>query len=169
MPILNDSRIANALRAAVDSVLPLNIALHPPKPASTRTNLPEPASQAPAQNKPTTQPSGELAALRYASIPTVRRQNEPTAARLNPPQPAQTCTNLPSSAPPQNEPTVPRYPLNPRQLRAARLLVAGQTARAVAATLGVDPHTVSEWKKRPDFRAEVARLLAASDPPLPRR
>jgi hypothetical protein len=172
MAASNDPKIAQALRVAVASALPFDIALPAPRPASTCTNLPLPASPAPAQNEPKV-PRGPLPARPPANSSALRTatrnaQNEPTTPRPGPPQPAQTCHDPPPRAPAQNEPT-PRFPLSPRQLRAARLLVAGQTARTVAATLQVNPHTISDWKNRPDFQAEVARLLAASDAPFARR
>jgi hypothetical protein len=51
----------------------------------------------------------------------------------------------------------PAKPLNPNQLTAARLLLAGHSVTAVAATLGVDPYTISRWKKDPRFQSELRR------------
>jgi hypothetical protein len=42
--------------------------------------------------------------------------------------------------------------INPRQLRAAALLVAGNTARAVAQDIQVTPETISIWKRDPEFQ-----------------
>src|SRR5689334_15495205 len=81
-------------------------------------------------------------------------------ALANPPDPAHTPHNPPHPATPiakfQNDPTAA---LTPRQRHAARLLIAGQTAKGVAAELGIDRHTVSDWKKLPAFQAELTRLL----------
>jgi DNA-binding NarL/FixJ family response regulator len=76
--------------------------------------------------------------------------------RHNPPKPA--TGKLSSQNEPNPEPPPPT-PLTPRQCHAARLLVAGQTAKAIAAQLGVNRHTISEWKKLPAFREELDRLL----------
>ena len=42
--------------------------------------------------------------------------------------------------------------LNPRQLRAAALLVSGHTARAAARDVQVTPETISIWKRDPEFQ-----------------
>jgi DNA-binding NarL/FixJ family response regulator len=52
-----------------------------------------------------------------------------------------------------------KRPLTPRQKHAARLLFAGHSAKAIAAQLGVDRHTISDWKKLPAFQAEIENLL----------
>ena len=53
---------------------------------------------------------------------------------------------------------LPPAALQPRQLTAARLLLAGRRVKDVAARLGVHRHTVSAWLKDPDFQQEVSRL-----------
>src|SRR5206468_6357886 len=45
-------------------------------------------------------------------------------------------------------------PLNPNQLTAARLLLAGYRVIDVAVALNVDPYTVSRWKRDPRFQTE---------------
>ena len=57
-------------------------------------------------------------------------------------------------------------PLNPNQLSAARLLLAGHSVTAVAAALHVDPYTVSRWKKDPRFQSELHCQLALLSDPL---
>jgi DNA-binding CsgD family transcriptional regulator len=47
--------------------------------------------------------------------------------------------------------------LTPRQLAAARLLVLGRTARQTAREIGVEEHTIGQWKKRGEFRDELDR------------
>jgi hypothetical protein len=48
--------------------------------------------------------------------------------------------------------------VKPRQLTAARLLLAGRCVSEVARQLGADRHTVSAWTKDPGFRREVRRM-----------
>jgi hypothetical protein len=52
--------------------------------------------------------------------------------------------------------------LTPRQLHAARLLVAGHNDSSAAAILGVHRHTLRRWRRVPEVRAELHRLLKAS-------
>jgi hypothetical protein len=75
--------------------------------------------------------------------PQLRKTN-PT----QPPNPQSTIRNRQS-----------QKPLNPNQLTAARLLLAGQSVTAVAASLRVDPYTISRWKKDPRFQAELRRQI----------
>ena len=49
--------------------------------------------------------------------------------------------------------------LKPRQMTAARLLLAGRGVAEVAAELGVHPYTVSRWKRDALFDAELRRQL----------
>jgi transposase len=49
--------------------------------------------------------------------------------------------------------------LTPRQRHAARLLVAGHSATSAAALLGVNRHTISDWKKLPAFQGEIDHHL----------
>ena len=58
-------------------------------------------------------------------------------------------------------------PLNPNQLTAARLLLAGHSVTAVAAALRVDPYTVSRWKKDPRFQSELRYQTARLSTPAP--
>ena len=51
--------------------------------------------------------------------------------------------------------------LQPRQLTAARLLLAGWRVTAVAARLRIDRHTLSDWMKDPAFQREVRRMAVA--------
>ena len=88
------------------------------------------------------------------------RQSAPNHAKA--PHPTPSCkTNPPPSSiihPPSSSSKRLR-PLTPNQLRAARLLVAGQSTVAVAATLAIDRHTLATWKKKPLFQLELRRLL----------
>jgi hypothetical protein len=64
----------------------------------------------------------------------------------------------------QNEATA----LQPRQVLAARLLLAGMRVGEVAREICVCRHTIRRWMKDPAFAAEV-RLQAARQPLPPRR
>ncbi len=174
---------AARLRAAVHAVniralemlAPL-ASTNPPKPAQTRQTLPKSASPSILQNEATAPPPCSIRHCQSSSPRLLPPSRSVPNFQTNPPilshQPAQTCQNLPESASTphlQNKPTVPssiRHPpfssrtsLTPRQLHAARLLVDGYTTKAAAARLGVNPHTVSQWKKLPPFQAELTRLL----------
>jgi hypothetical protein len=48
--------------------------------------------------------------------------------------------------------------LQPRQLTAARLLLASWRVTDVAARLGIDRHTLADWMKDPAFQREVRRM-----------
>lgn len=48
-------------------------------------------------------------------------------------------------------------PLRPNQLTAARLLLAGHSVSAAAASLKIHPYTLSRWKRNPAFQAELRR------------
>ena len=50
-------------------------------------------------------------------------------------------------------------PLRPRQILAATMLVQGQQAKQVAATLQICPETLSRWRQRPEFEALMHELL----------
>ena len=80
-------------------------------------------------------------------------QSQPRFCKTNPPQ----------------VPKRPAKPLNPNQLTAARLLLAGHSVTAVAATLGVDPYTISRWKKDPRFQSELRRQIHLQSNPPPTR
>jgi hypothetical protein len=175
------ARLRAAVRAidlrALDFLNPITPGAHPPEPAQTRQNLPEPASSGFLQNEPTAprpssirhQPSSPSHPLPPAhSVPNFQTNppnvaHSPAKTRQNPPKPAT------RSAPAQNEPTAPSSILHapsssppvltPRQRHAARLLIVGHTAKSVAAQLDVNRHTVSQWKKLPDFQHELTRLL----------
>jgi hypothetical protein len=161
------------LAAAVQSVpLPGLTAIvleRTPESVHTRRNPPKPATAPPAQNEaPSPSPRRAIRhrLLAVASDPDERALLRACEDAL---EPTQTCHNLPEpartrlapTAPAQNEPRFPA-PLTPRQLHAARLLVAGHTVKSAAAHLGVNRHTVSEWKKNPDFQAEVQRALQSA-------
>ena len=55
--------------------------------------------------------------------------------------------------------------LTPRQIMAARMLLAGRRLNDVAAHLGVNRHTVSGWLRQQRFQREVRRM--AMELPLP--
>jgi hypothetical protein len=55
--------------------------------------------------------------------------------------------------------------LPPRQIMAARLLLAGFRMTDVAAHLGVNRHTIAGWLRDPEFQREVRRM--AMEMPLP--
>ena len=59
----------------------------------------------------------------------------------------------------------PRRPLEPRQLTAARLLLAGSSVTATARQLRVHRYTVSRWKADSRFQAELRRQVAVSAAP----
>lgn len=50
-------------------------------------------------------------------------------------------------------------PLSPIQIKAAGLLARGWTGVKTARELGIRPETVSRWQSRPEFRAEMRRVL----------
>ena len=157
----------------LDILAPLALP-NPPKPAQTRQNPPQSASSAILQNEPTAPPPSSIFHPQSApphplppsrSVPNFqtnppRLSHPPAKTRHNPPEPATPTAKL------QNEATAD---LTPRQRHAARLLIAGHTATAVAALLDVDRHTVSDWKKLPAFQAELTRLLNDLAPPPPAR
>jgi hypothetical protein len=65
--------------------------------------------------------------------------------------------------PPSSSSHPPR-PLTPDQLRAARLLLAGQSTNAIAAALSINRHTLGKWKRLPLFQQELRYLLAIPTP-----
>jgi hypothetical protein len=162
---------------ALDFLNPIAPAAHPPEPAQTRQNLPQPASSGFLQNEPTAPPPSAIHHRRSSPPHPLPPSSSVPNFQTNPPivahPAAQTCQNPPQpatrSAPAQNEPTAPKLStqdsalrtssLTPRQCHAARLLIAGHTAKDVAAQLEVNRHTVSQWKKLPDFQNELTRLL----------
>jgi hypothetical protein len=79
------------------------------------------------------------------------------------PHPHQICKTKPTLVPNVAAPAVrpSRRPLTPNHLRAARLLVAGQTTTAVAVSLGIDRHTLARWKRLPAFQREIRALIDA--------
>jgi hypothetical protein len=80
-------------------------------------------------------------------------------AHLHAPQSATKTHAAPHPQPPLRKSNPPRppsdKPLNPNQLTAARLLLAGHSVNAVAASLALDPYTISRWKKDPRFQTEL--------------
>jgi len=70
---------------------------------------------------------------------------------------ASPCKTNPTPA----RPSSPRHlrPLTRNQLRAARLLVAGQSTNAIAAALRIDRHILAEWKHLPLFQQEICHLI----------
>jgi DNA-binding NarL/FixJ family response regulator len=141
------------IRAAIDDVL-RHPTLNPPRqsaptPAIARQTTPLNSLM---QNEPTSLPNRQPSTAIPAHPPHNPRQSAPNPAiarRLERP-----CKSNP-------EPRTPR-PLTPNHLRAARLLVAGQTTTAIAAALGLDRHTVSQWKRLPAFQREIRDLIDAS-------
>jgi hypothetical protein len=141
-----------------------------PNPATApQTTPPQPT----LQNKPITSapcPKKSQNVRSPATHPAPTRQSAPSHA--NAPHPAQACkTNPPPPAPssilhPQSPPRRLR-PLTPNQLRAARLLVAGQSTNAIAATLHIDRHTFADWKRLPLFQQEIRCLVNQADPTTP--
>jgi hypothetical protein len=113
--------------------------------------------------------------------PKLSRISNPALARavaaaipphfLNPPAP-QGATKTHAAPQPQpqlrktNPPRPPsNKPLNPNQLTAARLLLAGHRVIDVASVLNVDPYTVSRWKKDPRFQSELHYQIAVQSIP----
>ena len=82
-------------------------------------------------------------------------------ARQPTPNPSNARQTTPSNTPAQNKPTPP--PPTPKQLRAARLLLAGHSTTATAAALNIDRHTLATWKRLPLFQQELRHLLTAPD------
>ena len=66
------------------------------------------------------------------------------------------CSAVDTRAADETNPTT----LPDRQVAAARLLALGRTVRATAAEVGVEEHTVTRWRRRPAFVAEVRRQHA---------
>ena len=99
--------------------------------------------------------NGTAASAAHAA-PTNRRQGAPNHAKARPQTPIYKTNPTPQ---PEIRTRRPDRPLTPKQLRAARLLVAGQSTVAVAATLAIDRHTLATWKKKPLFQLELRRLL----------
>ena len=65
-------------------------------------------------------------------------------------------------SPGRTNPTSVGRQLKPKQLTAARLLLAGRQITEVAAALGVHRYTISRWQSDPLFQAELRRQTAAS-------
>ena len=61
--------------------------------------------------------------------------------------------------PPTPAPTV----LNPAQALSVQLIAQGMTRKHVAAQLGIDPGTLSRWRRLPAFQQELAKLLDQSE------
>ena len=57
--------------------------------------------------------------------------------------------------------------LPPRQVMAARLLLAGWRVSDVAAHLAVNRHTISAWLKDKQFQEEVRRMAMELPVPVP--
>jgi len=94
-------------------------------------------------------------------VPPSTCQPLPNAAnarhdKTNPDDPAPSSTLHPPAL--SSRARSPR-PLTADQLRAARLLLAGQSTNAVAAALSLNRHTIGKWKRLPLFQAELRRLL----------
>ncbi len=106
----------------------------------------EPTAYPPNIHPPTAanRPSQRNRAQHGATIPTPKKQNEPTTQ--------------PSTLSTQHSALRPAIkPLRPNQLTAARLLLAGHSVSAVAASLKIHPYTLSRWKRNPAFQAELRR------------
>jgi len=170
--------VASRTHSQTQRLLAATSALHNlHKSAEICTNLPEPASHhQKSQIEPTTNIAPDfLPEDIRATYPKTDEEVRQFIAslRTTPKPPAQTCRNLHkpatqseksqikpkshSDTPPAPHSSFP--PLPPRQLLAARLLLQGHTAKAVAAHLHVNPHTIAEWKKRPAFQQEISSLL----------
>ncbi|MDB5321049.1 MAG: hypothetical protein JWN40_2680 [Phycisphaerales bacterium] len=89
-----------------------------------------------------------------------------SACKTNPPPPAPSSIFGSTELAEVHSPSSPSRlrPLTPHQLRAARLLVAGQSTNAIAATLHIDRHTLADWKRLELFQKEIRHLL---DHPAP--
>jgi hypothetical protein len=100
--------------------------------------------------------------------PALTRAISAALPSITPPAPhGATKTHTAPQLPPRPRRTNPPRPLNPNQLTAARLLLAGHSVTAVAAALHVDPYTVSRWKKDPRFQSELhyqTALLSTAAP-----
>jgi hypothetical protein len=91
-----------------------------------------------------------------AVAPSPPRPPAPVAPPPTPPSaPATVSPRLPGTARP------PR-PLGPRQLTAARQLLAGMTVTEVATRMGLHPYTVTRWKRDPRFQAELRRQVSVA-------
>ena len=87
-------------------------------------------------------------------------QDVPRRTPADVPECARTCPEVPESASARE---MARTNPNPRalsdvQLAALRLIVNGFGSVGVARRLGVNHHTVSRWKRDPQFAAELDRL-----------
>ena len=49
--------------------------------------------------------------------------------------------------------------LGAKQIKAARLVAWGRSAVEISKLLGVSPHTLSRWKKIPEFIAECEKVI----------
>ena len=150
------------LRAAIQSIdwkhdLAALTARQPtPNPSNARQTTP---SNTPAQNKPTAPPATAKPALAPLHTPSLAGPN----AHQTPPNHANARHNgLPGKTNPTPRKRPPR-PLTPKQLRAARLLLAGHSTTATAAALNIDRHTLATWKRLPLFQQELRHLLTAPD------
>ncbi len=53
--------------------------------------------------------------------------------------------------------------LNPRQRKAAQLLAAGLSRNEAAQRVGINPATLSLWRRIPAFNRQIERLLGGQD------
>ena len=185
LPLATRARLAAAASASVPQ---LRSTLYASQPVPTRSDAPQgvqtcsnafqPArsEHSPAQNEATRPLSHGLSevlaqtrALRAAMedatpdpfqpVPNRSNASHPTPRRKTNPLPAPSSILHPPSSPSKRA-----RPLTPAQLRAARLWVAGHTPAAIAQALAVSTHTFARWKRRPDFQAELRRLLDHTAP-----
>lgn len=101
----------------------------------------------PTRRAPVTAPS-------LGPVPAPVPKPGPTAPRILTPGNAAQQTRAPVRTNPRRVAGV-----TPRQMTAARLLLAGRRVAEVAGELGVHPYTVSRWKRDPLFEAELRRQV----------
>ena len=68
----------------------------------------------------------------------------------------------------QKRPAQARRSFSVRARRAAVLAAQGHSRKEIAAIIGVEPETVSVWKRHPQWQAEIERSRALAEAPLER-
>jgi hypothetical protein len=96
-------------------------------------------------------PAFTLPAQHSATARNTAQQFSPQKSKSNPPSNPKPAIRHPQS----------NKPLRPNQLTAARLLLAGHSVSAAAASLKIHPYTLSRWKRNPVFQAELRRQTDA--------
>jgi hypothetical protein len=96
-----------------------------------------------------------------AAVPVLKATTTTPTAPQAPPAspPAEVPPALKKDRPSQRPPR----PLNPNQISAARLLLAGTSVTETADAIGVNRYTITRWKADPRFQNELRRQASATE------